>query len=234
MALAELIAGMGVAGSLFGASKAAKAARAQADAIRYAADRESETMREISAPFLNEAKFALPMLRETIMSQIAPTVGKDNPFLAGAHERNIAGIDRGAGRAKAASTLALGKTGNTGKLRGEMLTIGQSADEAKGRAELDYGVAQTGYRDSRTQMMTDNLFKLGGAGSAGIGPAMSGASATSRGAQTAAMVEGSAKQDFWGDIGELAGVGIGSYMSDLDAKRMAKLRKAMAGDAPRP
>lgn len=209
----------GAAMGLRGASAQNKAAQAQAEAMERASMRNAELQRELAAPYLEQAKFALPKLRESIMSLLAPQAGKDDPFIAAQHKTNLSGIDKEADKATASSARLWGSTGNTGRGRGEALRIGQSALDAKNRENLSYGLTQKNVRDNSTSRFIQSLSGLAGLGSTGLTPAMNAASSQMQGEIGAAGIRADATNDIWGDLSAM----FGDYVGRRDADKQNAL-----------
>src|SRR5689334_3414052 len=95
--------GAGLLTSYFGARSARKAARETADAMRYAADTEAKTIRTLTEPYLEQSRWALPQIRNTIQTQLAPQVGRESSALKGAHDLSLSSINRDRNKARASS-----------------------------------------------------------------------------------------------------------------------------------
>jgi hypothetical protein len=198
---------------LLSANKANKAAQAQTDAMLETARMEDRRIRELTAPWLQQAKFAMPMLRQTIMSQLAPEVGRDDPFLT--KERDIAMRDIGRGEQTALGQTARRwtATGNIGRGRGEQLRIGRSAEEARGEVGLQYGKAQRSYRQGASAAFINALSGLANQGTQGLGPAVTGARDLAQGTMEAARTRAEGQTGMWGDIAGI-GASVGQYFDE--------------------
>lgn len=219
----QLLAGLGLAGSLYGGFQQQKAAKATAAAIQYAADKQSSTMKEIARPWTEAAGFALPSLKDTIINSLMPQVGQEDPTLKGEHEVNLANIKRNTTRANADVDMFYGSTGNQGKARGEKLAISHNATDLTNNENLQYGKADRSYKDSRLSMLMDSLSGMANLGSNSISPLITGANSSYEGAVNSASVLGAAKQDFFGDMGTVFGMPIRDYLDERKMRRAAKL-----------
>jgi len=198
--------GMGVGALLgvAGASKSGKAAKRAASATERAAQMEDQRLRELSAPFLKQAEFALPALRSVIMQNVAKNVGTESPYIKAEHNINLGEIAKGEQAASAASSGYWNRVGDVGRGRGEQLRIAQAATETRNKENLAYGGTRESARQQALSQFVNALSGLANQGQAGMQPAMMGAQAAYQGATQAAQLrQGGADQmaAMFGNIG---------------------------------
>jgi len=210
-------------GSIWSGIQQQKTAKDMAAAIRYATDRQFAQTEELTRPWIEQAKFALPRLRTAILSQLAPEVGQENPYLRTAHETNVQGIERGTRSALAESARYWGRTGNVSKARGERLQIERGGQETTSAENLRYGSTQKSYKDTRLDRYMAALGQSAGVGTSALGPALRGIEAGAGGAVSAAQVGAGASSDLYGDLGDVFGSLIGDWM-DRQAEKRAEER----------
>jgi len=203
--MSDLGLGLGIAGGMYSSWQANKAAKRQAEAMLDAAKIEDKRIRELTEPYLQQARFAMPLLRQTVMSQLAPRLGQNDPFLAKEHEMNLQTLGRREKTSQAQMERLWGATGNVGRGRGEQLRIRQGAQEARNVENLQYGAGQRGYRESTANQFIAALSGMGAQGTAGLGPAVTGAGDVMRAMTGAAEARGAGAQGMWGDIGGMFG-----------------------------
>jgi len=218
-----IAAAIGLGGSLLGASAAKKAARQQAEAIRAAAQMEDTRIRELTAPYLENYKWASGQTKNAVTNLLMPQVNKESDILRGQHEQSVSDIAKQKRLALGKSSLFWGRTGNTGKARGEELQIGQMATEATNRENLGYGARQESYKDANLNRLMNVLSGASAQGASGLGYAVSGARSQTDALTNAASVESAGKQDLAMGLGSLGGALVGDYLGSLEQKRLAKL-----------
>jgi hypothetical protein len=180
---APLSVGIGVVGSLYGASKAARSQR-----------RAANELAQMAEPYLAEGRFALPKLRLLAESYYAPRVGKMSPLLRAQHGQNLFDLGRANTRSLASIRHAYAGTGNMGRARGEQLRLADQVTHATNRENLSYGAAQQSYLDAVAGQYQEILQRLAALGSQGL----------SYGSQ-AAKLRGAAGAGFWNTFGQLFG-----------------------------
>jgi len=221
-------AGIGGLGSLWAAGQADQASKRMADAILRASEREAGTTRRITEPALEQQRYALPRLRAAILGEAAGEMGPTNPLLRVEHGENVTAIGRAKRRALGQSSAYWGRSGNVSKARSDALSIERWATEALGSENLGYAEGQTAYGEGKRSRYIQGLMSLANIGSSAMGPAIQGAGALARGQISAAQVRGAGASDFYNDIGELGGVGIGNWMDREEERRLTRTRKALA------
>jgi hypothetical protein len=224
-----ILAAIGAATSIWSAIQGKKSADKQADAIKQSAQTERDAQLELAKPYSEAASFALPKMRSILMSQIAPTIGKENPYLASAHKLNTGNILRSKQGMLETSKRFWGASGNSGRGRGEALRIEQNATDAENQENLAYGETQQNYKDANTNRFLQGLTSLAGYGTMGLQTASRGIATAADGEMVAANIRGAGRQSFFGDIGSLAGIPIGQYLAEQDWAQMTKADKS--GDA---
>ena len=201
---------MGVMGSLFGASQAA-------DAQKEAADEQMQ----MAAPYLQEAKLALPQLRALAQGYYAPRVGKDNPLIAAQHQLSLGNIARAKRVGMANITHQFATTGNVGRSRGEQLRLANQLLQSQNQENLGYGQAQQAYRDSTAAQYENILNALIGVGNQGLSL---GSSALQR--------QGNATAGFWDTFGKTLG-SLGTFGQALGSPGTGNSNgKDYQGDVP--
>ncbi|MHB1000472.1 MAG: hypothetical protein ACYC27_14630 [Armatimonadota bacterium] len=215
------IAAAGMLGSIFAGSKQIQAMKQAAEAIKMSGRNAANGLREAASPYLQEAKTALPAYSKMVFGEYGSKVGQDDPYLKAAHETNMQGIGREKNKALATSNRAF--RFNPGRGRGEALRIGQSATEMTNRENLRYGQGQSDYRTGMADKFTGGLDRLVGFGNTGLNLQTTAANMQMSAEQQAAGMIGGAKSEFYGDLGELAGIPMGEYMANQDLSRMKKL-----------
>ena len=220
------MAAAGFGGSLYGARKAAKAQAAYAEAMKYAGAKQAQALREIAAPYLEETKLTLPLLRQTIASQLVPRLSGSR-YLKAAHEQNLTDIGREEERALASSRRAY-SAGNLGRARGESLRIGRAGVEARGRENVSYGLTEQADRDTAAGRLINAYQGMVDIGGRGLQPAIGAAGVEANALAQSAGIGAAAKTDFWSDLGGLFGIPVGDYLSGRDTDRMKGLLSSFA------
>jgi hypothetical protein len=226
-----ILAAIGAATALYSAVAGKKSADKQADAIKQSAQTERDAQIELARPYSEAASFALPKMRSILMSQIAPTIGKENPYLASAHKLNTGNILRSKQGMLETSKRFWGASGNSGRGRGEALRIEQNATDAENQENLAYGETQQNYKDANTNRFLQGLTSLAGYGTMGLQTASRGIATAADGEMAAANIRGAGRQSFFGDIGLLAGIPIGDYLAEQDWARMRSLQQNSSGSS---
>ncbi len=214
-------AGMG----LLGASSAAKAAKAQADAIRDAARMGYQGMMELAKPGLDTLKVALPALRNTVFGALGSRVGQKNPYLKAAHEQNISEIGKQEESEIASSERFFGASGNVGRARGEKLRARRAATTARNKENIGYGVAETDYENDSLTRYLGGLNMLTNTGMFGVNTAAGGINTMTGGMMNAANVAGAGRQDMASGISQVGG----SIFGASEARREQELYRKMLG-----
>ena len=210
--------GMGVGALLgaAGASKSGKAAKKAASATERAAQIEDQRLRDLSVPFLEQAKFALPALRSTIMQNVAKNVGTESPYIKAEHNINLGEIAKGEQAASQASSGYWNRVGDVGRGRGEQLRIAQAATETRNKENLTYGGTRETARQTALSQFVNALSGLASQGQAGMQPAMMGAQAAYQGATQAALLRQQGSNEmanlFSGTGGQLFGSGMDYWL----------------------
>ncbi len=146
----------------------------------------------MAAPYLQEAKLALPRLRALAQGYYAPRVGKDNPLLSAQQALSLDNIARSRRVGMANITHQFAATGNTGRARGEQLRLANQLLQSQNQANLGFAQAQQAYRDNTASQYENILNALVGAGDKGLGL---GASAL--------QSQGNAEAGYWSTLANL-------------------------------
>ena len=218
-----IAAAIGLGGSLIGASAAKKAAARQAEAMLKAAAMEDQRIRELTAPYLENYKWASGLTKETVGKVLMPQLGKESDILKGQQEQSLSDIAKQKRLALGKSALFWGRTGNQGKARGEELQIGQLATDATNRAKLSYGASQESYKDQTTARLMQALGGAAATGAHGLGVAAQGARDVASTTMDAARVRSQGTQDFAQGLGGLGGALVGDWLGQREQDRLAKL-----------
>lgn len=216
-------AAIGLAGSIFGSNQAAKAAQAQAKAIKYATKTEDKRIRELTQPYLDQAKWAMPQIQNVITNQLAPKIGKDSDTIKGSSDLSLANIERNKNKALASSGMFWNKSGNLGKARGEALQIDQMATDATNRLNLDTTVAQDNYKNNNILTFLNALNGQVSTGQNALGGAISGAGSVASGNIAAANAAAAGRISQAEDIATLGGTFVGDWLGQRENDRLAKI-----------
>lgn len=141
---------------LFGASSAEK------EAAKLAKRKE-----QLAAPWYDAGKMGLSGLQRYTSAYLLPRVGAESPLLAYQHDLGVNDINQGRDKALAGS-YAHWLPYNTGRGRGEELRINQGYDESLHNANLAYGQAQQGFKDTNANNYASTLGTLSGFGGPGL------------------------------------------------------------------
>lgn len=220
MAWIPMVVGAGA--GLAGASKASSAAKQASNATLRAAQIEDQRLRELSAPFLKQAEFALPALRSVIMQNVAKNVGTESPYIKAEHNVNLGEIAKGEQAASAASSGYWNRVGDVGRGRGEQLRIAQAATETRNKENLAYGGTRESARQQALSQFVNALSGLASQGQAGMQPAMMGAQAAYRGATDAASLRQQGSEQMANMFGSMGGQMFGTGMDWLAMERYKK------------
>jgi len=209
---AAVIPLIGAGIGLLGASKASSSASKAANATLKAAQIEDARLRDLSVPFLEQAKFALPALRSTVMQNVAKNVGTESPYIKAEHNINLGEIAKGEQAASQASSGYWNRVGDVGRGRGEQLRIAQAATETRNKENLAYGGTRETARQTALSQFVNALSGLASQGQAGMQPAMMGAQAAYQGATQAAQLRQQGSNEmanlFTGMGAQMAGYGM--------------------------
>lgn len=214
---------LGLAGGIFGASQQQKAANAAAAAQIKAAEIEDKRIRELSAPYFDAAKYALPTMKNTVSSVLAPKVGQDSELLTAQHGLNLTGIGRSTNKALATSGMFWKNLGNTGKARGEALDIGRGATDATNQENLSYAGAQETFKNNNTMTFINALNGMVGAGQFGTQMAATGARDSASAQTSAAGIRAQGATNFWDDVGAGVGTAAGTIFGQQENEKLAKI-----------
>lgn len=215
-----LSAALGIAGSLFGANRAQRAANQQANTILEANQERTAMLRELAAPYEEAGLYGMDRLKALISGSLAPAVGRESPILAGEHQENLLGIGRDTGRQLAGSTRYWTGAGNVGRGRGEGLRIQRAGTDARNRENLRYGGLQEDYKDRALGRYQGALGAMADYGRTGTSLMAGAANAGYEGAVQAAGVRGAGQQAFAEDLGALGGTLFGSWEADRERRLM--------------
>lgn len=188
--------GIGAITGLFGAGSAAAAARKQAAAI----EKQSTYLKELAAPYLDQAKYAMPKMQAYIKGYLEPKIGQENPYLKAAYEMNLANINRQKQAALGAANMYWGGAGNLGRARGEQLRAGRNATEMMNMLNMNYGMGQQQYKDAMAGQYMSALGGLANFGNLGLQTAMQATNLGVKAADANANA-GMAWSNYWNSLG---------------------------------
>lgn len=215
-------AAIGLVGSLVGAASQKKAANRYADQLLAANNKRYAQTKELADPMIRAGNYGTDATKSILSSQIMPSMGKDDPYLTAERDKSLSTIGQNTARTKAGIDQVYGSTGNQGAKRGETLMANRADINAKNDLGLKYGEAQTKYKDSRMSLALDGLAGLRQTGAQGVS-LMSGAINNAQISDTNAIgLKQAGSDQFYSDLGSLAGIPIGTYLDQLAAKRTPK------------
>lgn len=180
-------------------------------AIRKSSREYMALMREISAPYTETAKFAMPRLRGLI-SRYGSDLNREDPQLRAMHERNIGGIGQAEAAGLASSERMSRWTGNTGRFRGEQFRIRMAGEKARGEESLSYASTQRSVKDAALARYQNALALASNVGAQGIQPMVSGGQAVMEGTQNAAMLQAQTSMANTAGYMNLLGVGLSAWL----------------------
>jgi len=185
---------------------------------RKASERESERLSELSEPRLKMEKWALPRLRELIVSQLMPELTGEYPELRAAHEESLAQIGRQTRRQLAGSERYWSAQGNVGRGRGEQLRIKRAGTEAESGQRLQYAVQKRGLGEDAVTRLMNALGLSSNLGAQGLAPAIASIQAA-----------GAGQRGYAEDLAGLAGWGMGYYGREQERKLYSRLWRDILG-----
>ena len=200
--VSTIFSGLGLLGGASAQNAALKAAREQANAIRYAADRQYAAQMEIAQPMLNASRYALPKIQSEA-DRLYGTMFQDNPLLASQQRLSEAGVNRGLASANQATGFRYGS--NVSRSRGETLRNSLAANDQLSSLRLNYGLAQQQQKQTAQGNYMSALSGLAGQGTVGSQLAYGALNNQSQGAIQAAGAIGDAQQSMYSGLGYLSG-----------------------------
>jgi len=213
---------IGTAIGLYGSSKANDAYKQMAAEIEAAAQAAAGNIRGMAEPYLESGRYALPAMKQLTM-RYGSKIGKNDPFLAALHMRNLQRLGREEQRQLAGSQGYWGATGNVGRGRGEALRIRRGATEAMNVESLGYGQGQQEYQAATEARYMQGLGALGGYGTVGLGAGTEAEKLRYQGVADAARLRGEGTASMWGDVAGAAGDWTSAVGAAADRKQRQKL-----------
>lgn len=196
---------LGLGSTLFGGNEAEKAAKARAEVVERAARYQSEQLRALAQPYMEQMNYAMPAFRNLITTSYVSQVGKDNPYLAAGHQADLNSIHRQESSGLANASRYWGLAGNLSRGRGEALRIAQNATEAANAENLGYGKSQMDYRNQASDRFANALSALSRMASPGLGLMTDAAGVQASGITNAAGIRASADEEYWKKLSGLIG-----------------------------
>ena len=208
-------AALGTAGSIWAGAQQNKAAKQTAGAIRYAADRGYNLMRELAAPGLKALGAGMKGL-ESVAGYYGGKLGRGSELLSAAHTENVGRIGRAGERGVESARSFWQSAGDPLRSRGEETRARESTIRATNVENLGHAGMQEEYAAGNLAGYQNVLARLMGGGMGSLGTAAQGIGMQAQGQMNAAGVDLEAANTLYGDLGTLFGIPIGDYLADQD------------------